>query len=40
LVGTNRLFHLPEDRWPHAVDVPAIARIAAASARMVLMLAG
>ena len=38
LVGTNRLFHLPQDRWPHAVDVPAIARIAAASAKMVLAL--
>jgi hypothetical protein len=35
LVGTNKLFHLPQDRWPHAVDVPAIARIAAASATMV-----
>jgi hypothetical protein len=32
LVGSNRLFHLPQDRWPHAVDVPAITRIAAASA--------
>jgi hypothetical protein len=40
LVGTNRLFHLPQDRWPHAVDVPAVARIAAATARMVLTLAG
>jgi hypothetical protein len=38
LVGTNRLFHLPQDRWPHAIDLPAIARIAAASARMVLAL--
>jgi hypothetical protein len=32
------LFHLPQDRWPHAVDVPAIARIASASAQMVLAL--
>jgi len=40
LVGTNRLFHLPKDRWPRAVDVPAIARIAAAAAQMVLALAG
>jgi hypothetical protein len=39
LVGSNRLFHLPQDRWPHAVDVPAVARIAAAAARMVLRLA-
>jgi hypothetical protein len=38
LVGTNRLFHLPQDRWPHAVDVSAVARIAAAAARMVLAL--
>ncbi|MGE4048886.1 MAG: hypothetical protein AB7F35_28840, partial [Acetobacteraceae bacterium] len=35
LVGSNPLFHLPQDRWPHAVDVDAIRRIAAASARMV-----
>jgi hypothetical protein len=38
LVGSNRLFHLPQDRWPHAVDVPAVARIAAASAQMALAL--
>lgn len=38
LVGTNRLFHLPQDRWPHSVDVPAVARIANAAARMVLAL--
>jgi hypothetical protein len=38
LVGSNPLFHLPHDRWPHAVDVPAIERIAAAAARMVMML--
>ena len=31
LIGTNRLFHLPRDRWPDAVDVPAIEHIAAAS---------
>jgi hypothetical protein len=29
---------LPQDRWPHAVDVPAVARITAAAARMVLAL--
>jgi hypothetical protein len=40
LVGTNRLFHLPQDRWPDAVDVPAIARIAAACAEIVRTLAG
>jgi hypothetical protein len=38
LVGTYRLFHLPQDRWPDAVDVPAVARIAAASAAMVVRL--
>jgi hypothetical protein len=36
LVGTNRLFHLPQDRWPHSADVPAVARIAKAAARMVV----
>jgi hypothetical protein len=40
LVGTNRLFHLPQDRWPQAVDVPAIARIAAAGAEIMRRLAG
>jgi hypothetical protein len=38
LVGSNRLFHLPQDRWPHAVDVAAVARIAAAAARITLAL--
>jgi hypothetical protein len=38
LVGTNRWFHLPQDRWPHSVDVPAVARIAAAAARIALIL--
>ncbi len=38
LVGSNRWFHLPQDRWPHAVDAAAIARIAQASARLVLAL--
>jgi hypothetical protein len=36
LVGSNPLFHLPQDRWPHAVDVPAIARIASATAKLVV----
>jgi hypothetical protein len=40
LVGSNRLFHLPQDRWPGAVDVPAIERIAAGAAAMVRALAG
>lgn len=39
LVGTNPLFHLPQDRWPHAVAVPAIARIAAAAAAIARALA-
>jgi hypothetical protein len=39
LVGSNKLFHLPQDRWPDAVDVAAIARIAAAASRIVPLLA-
>ncbi len=35
LVGSNKLFHLPQDRWPHAVDTPTVARIAAAAASLV-----
>jgi len=35
LVGSNPLFHLPQDRWPHAVNVPVIERVAAAAASMV-----
>jgi hypothetical protein len=38
LVGSNPLFHLPQDRWPHAVDVAAVARIAAAAVGLVLNL--
>jgi len=38
MVGSNPLFHLPQDRWPHSVDVAAAARIAAASTRVVLAL--
>jgi hypothetical protein len=40
LVGTNRLFHLPQDRWPHAVDVPTVERVAIAVAAMVRALTG
>jgi hypothetical protein len=40
LVGSNRLFHLPQDRWPHAVDVPVIERVAAGATAMVRALAG
>jgi hypothetical protein len=38
LVGSNRWFHLPQDRWPHSVDVPAAARITKASVQIVLTL--
>ena len=38
LVGSNPLFHLPQDRWPHAVDAGAVARIAAAASRLVVAL--
>jgi len=38
LVGSNPLFHLPQDRWPHAVDAGAVARIAAATSRLVMTL--
>lgn len=38
LVGSNNLFHLPQDRWPHAVDVAAVARIAAGAASLVMMM--
>ena len=36
LVGSNPLFHMPRDRWPHAVDAGIVARVAAAAARLVL----
>ena len=36
LVGGNKLFHLPQDRYPGAVDIGAITRIAAAAAQTVL----
>lgn len=38
LVGSNPWFHLPQDRWPHSVDVAAIARIAAGMAELVVRL--
>jgi hypothetical protein len=37
-VGSNLLFHLPQDRWPDAVDPGAVARIAAAAAHLVVRL--
>ena len=39
LVGSNRLFHLPQDRWPGAVDLAAIGRIAAAASGIAAALA-
>ena len=38
LVGTNALFHLPDDRWPHAVDVDSVVATAAAAAKFVVAL--
>jgi hypothetical protein len=38
LVGSNPLFHLPQDRWPHAVDTDVVTRVAAAAAALVVKL--
>jgi hypothetical protein len=41
LVGppsTSPLFHLPQDRWPHAVDIGAIARVSEGMANAVVEL--
>jgi hypothetical protein len=38
LVGSNPWFHLPTDRWPHSMDVGAVARIASATAHNVVAL--
>ncbi len=38
LVGSNPWFHLPQDRWPHAVNITTIARIAAGAARLAVAL--
>ncbi len=38
LVGSNPWFHLPTDRWPHSIDVAAVARIASATAHSVVAL--
>jgi hypothetical protein len=38
LVGSNPLFHLPQDRWPHAVDLGVVTRAAVAAARIVVAL--
>jgi Peptidase family M28 len=39
LLGSNSHFHLPSDRWPDAVHIPRLARIAAALAGLVEELA-
>jgi len=39
-LGASGLFHLEEDRWPDAVDVPQIAAIARATSALVLKAAG
>jgi hypothetical protein len=38
LVGSNPWFHLPQDRWPHAVDADAVTGVAAAAAALVVKL--
>ena len=38
LVGSNPLFHLPQDRWPDAVDIPTIVRLAAGASTVVVRL--
>ncbi len=39
LIGGNGLFHHPDDRWPHAVDLQKTARIAGALAELAVRLA-
>jgi hypothetical protein len=39
LVGSNKLFHQPEDRWPQAVELDAVVRIARAAAAIARNLA-
>jgi hypothetical protein len=38
LVGSNPMFHLPQDRWPYAVDTDVVTRVAAAAAALVVKL--
>jgi hypothetical protein len=38
LVGSNKLFHLSQDRLPHAVDTATVGRSASAAARIALAL--
>jgi hypothetical protein len=37
-VGSNPLFHLPQDRRPRAVDTDVVTRVAAAAAALVVKL--
>jgi hypothetical protein len=37
-IGSNPLFHLPQDRWPHAVDLAVVIRAAAAAAGIAVAL--
>jgi len=38
LVGSNPLFHLPDDRWPEAINTEVVTRVAAAAAALVVKL--
>ena len=38
LVGSNPLFHLPQDRWPHAVDAATVRARRRAAAGLVVRL--
>lgn len=40
LLGNNRLFHHPDDRWPDAVDINKLSRLAAAMLAITSLLAG
>jgi hypothetical protein len=40
LLGRNKLFHNPEDRWSSAVEVDTVTRLATAFANLATMLAG
>jgi hypothetical protein len=38
-IGANAWFHNPNDRWPEAVDVPAVGRVSRAAADLTVLLA-
>lgn len=40
LIGSNPLFHAPEDRWPESVHVDAVARVATVAARLAVEAVG